>query len=263
MKREMTLALLLCGATALANAQNYFTEGTVWSVHVRGDILDDDGKLLEYDEKFWLEGDLKEWGYDEGLILWQQREDESQPRHARGLIKTDGDKVYYRPHLQRDEWLLMYDFGVTAEEPIETFAPEYYWPNTYIHDTPDYFECLGRYAAPDYPELTIIKVGEFKDKQDFEPYGEGEILVGIGSLKGPVYNRQYGQYRGGESTTLTKVEHNGTIIYEATPKSEVTDIAADPEAEMPLYNLSGQPIESPAPGQPYVSGNQVRINPAR
>ena len=135
-------------------------------------------------------------------------------------IRNDGAKVYYREwDSEENDWRLMYDFGLNADEECEIWELPFGLTHSPRRKK---VKCTGRHDAPDqYCGLEVMDVAFSRSiVPDSEFEYEGIWIVGIGSPLGVYYTHEFGS--DGLTSRLIEVEDGDRVIY-SQPSASVEE----------------------------------------
>ncbi|MDE7377048.1 MAG: hypothetical protein K2N16_09395 [Muribaculaceae bacterium] len=198
--------LLLILATLLpmlAAADNYFVDGTSWTM-----------KVHSYDPNIKPNHSLSRTHIDGDTIIDGVKALKAYSgRTLAAIIRTDGDKVYALSYKGTgNTWHLAYDFSLKAGDVCEIG-----WCNAYCQpNSPGqkyYVKCTSVEPNPQYCGWPTIYFEMFDDPEcsEAEYMGAGQWLVGIGNIVDPLDNFITDEYDGC-TTQILCVEHNGQML---------------------------------------------------
>lgn len=237
-KYLLALALL----PALASAENYFTEGTVWNyLGLASAIGEESFGITTYS----LEGTQTVGGY-ECSNLYRVHDHNPATRTFVALIRTEGDKVLFLRSEEDTEWLTLYDFSLTLGESV-LVTPIYAggWNDT------NYVECISEGVAEkygDFPKINILGKDEISDRTR-EEWSDSYLnmwLRGVGGTSRLDIDVAYDGICGYSYDTLLNVTANGTTVCQ---HSDYRDVEEGESVFLPSYIMWCSEIfgdESPA-----------------
>lgn len=197
---------LLAGLTA--TAENYFRDGTRWTVRYQSC----DPRIETYsDKEYWIDG-TGEYNGEECLSLFTMWVNEPHTRTYVPL-RVEGDKVYYPESRGSSTWCLLYDFGLQEGEQCEVgVAWLSNWDRLYdgkvVRST---VKCAG-FETSEATQLPVMLMTTQHEVGDDVHVEEGWWIKGIGNVHGPLDNEDFG-WVGGEGV-LQRVESNGEVVYQ-------------------------------------------------
>lgn len=220
----MKKALILSILTALSlscNAVNYFQNGMQmeWKRHAAiPPVSDAPGNPAEPQYvTLYLDGEDFVAG-KECLRLYSAPTGCNETQSLLTYIHTNGDKVYFlsiKPDSDPNEgeWLLLYDFGLTAGDITSIALLN--WENALCVHNDITITCTGL-TQEQSPTGTLTKIQITENNAD-----TGEWIAGIGCLQGYTLNGGWG-LDGAGASILLKASLNGEILY----RNENADIEA-------------------------------------
>lgn len=205
MKKLILILIIIISLPLSAIAQNYFKDGTKWVTQTNGTHNPTPTFTLETTT---IEGDTIVNGHNALKMFTSNDTDKSFKLMA--VIRTDGDKVYFRNRQDNDEWYLLYDFGLTVGQGCYVYSMLY----------PD--------NATDLPKKTYIKCTELKNDSQYNGWGTmiveeyetescdvflgtGTWIKGLASIKGVIENNMFDM--DGRGSQLLEASSNGQVIY--------------------------------------------------
>lgn len=203
--------LLLFVATLLpmvaAAADNYFTEGTSWTMDVQS--YDPNIKPNHSLSRTYIDGDT--------IIDGVKAMKMYSGRHLSAIVRTDGDKVYALSYKGTgNTWHLAYDFSLKAGDVCEIG-----WCCAYCQSNSPgqkyYVKCTSVEPNPNYCGWPTIYFEMFEDPEcsESEYMGAGEWLVGIGNIVDPLDNFITDEWVG-SFTQILCVENDGQMLCQST-----------------------------------------------
>lgn len=239
MKMRILISLLLVFLSVMTGyADNYFKEGTVWTVEKR---CSDDPEILTI-YKYFFDGAVE---YNGDTLLQMKESIDGGSPHPYCLIKSEGEKVWINYGVFGQ--ILLYDFGIREGETVEV---------GYID-----FDMDGK--APEMFELTYAgdkSAKEFGYDGDVmemkEEYSSGWWVNGIGGYSGPLCNCNFDL--DGLPSWLVKVEHEGEVLFVNT-LTRVQNTSTDNKKDNVYYRLDGTRTDEPHNGIFIKEGRKLII----
>jgi hypothetical protein len=205
---KQSLLLLALAMPFMAHAYtNYFQDGMTWRSETSGT---ESPEMTMTTVTTSLDGTATIDGVT-ALQMYETSSDAAS-RQLIAYVRTDGDLVYFK-RIDSDEWLLMYDFGLTPDADCTVsninFSSTAHMKCTAVNDSD------ARYNG-----LATIAVDEYSN--DF-CNGKGVWIKGIGSTMGVTFNSGYGL--DGVYSRLIEATYNGTTVYSASTASAANIIS--------------------------------------
>lgn len=226
MKRQLFFTMLMClgiiGSLQLS-AQNYFAPGTEWNVKIIRP-----GASFLYETLFMRDIDNQ----DENVYGLYSYSTGTDPSTAvcKVEIKNEGEKIFFKdPSDERDQWYLMYDFGLNVGDSSEIYTP-YFLQGGYA---PDCITLTCREIIENNTEfsglttMTMVEIMDVSDDSniDFEEK-ETTWLKGLGDFRGPLSNFSMFLIGGGSLLETATVDND--LIY-TSPFTKIDRVnAAEP-----------------------------------
>lgn len=237
------MMILGLAAFVSAGAENYFRNGTVWTVSIKDTA---DPTVVTHQEVYSF-GDEVKIGDMTALKMMRSIGGESTEV---AIVRQDGEKVYF---YQDEDWRLVYDFSLKPEERLTVFSadPEFVQPSMKKAEV----ECeriSNTFGDIKYDGgILLLKVYDAAT-QTFADYSEW--LNGIGGLSGPMVN-YYDGIDGHIFSELESVEADGNVIFQKSTAVEsiLTDENVDSK---PAYRLDGTP-DNGTPGIIIKNGKKI------
>lgn len=249
MKTRIIVGLLIWLPVA-AQAENYFTSGTIWDEVVfpnppgRPDIR----------HKAWLQE--SEDPLQDALALYRQHDYEAHASLA-GYIRTEGEKVYFsRPDTPAGEWYLMYDFGLELGESVEVYDMGLHLTDGEVgkHTLVYTSDCPEEWEVKDHAGDAEVMVMQSPESIGEEHPTYGYWVKGVGSLMGVLYNYHF--LLDGFGGILLSVTNNGKAVFGASGasveeaarmtgkwlKTSGMHISVESDDNFTVYNTQGQQI---------------------
>ncbi len=199
-----------------AHGQTYFKDGMEWVTRLNGTHAP---KPVFVHETIALEGDTLVGGMP-ALKMFCTNDTDGQ-RTLIAVIRTEGEKVYFKTAAYSDEWYLMYDFGLQPGEGCYV----YYLPRHANDLYKSYIKCVGEADNSEYGGWAAMRLEEYPSDACEQLYGSGVWLKGLGCPNGVVENTRFEDDGGGR--LLLEAAYNGRTIY-SKKTTGVSPIAAAP-----------------------------------
>lgn len=167
----------------IAHSETYFKEGSKWSVQHIGTHAPGGVRTTE---TVYIEGEAVINGFNAMKMFVVNNNDESTRRLAT-YARTEGERVYFFDG-QSQEWLLMYDFGLTVGEGCYVYSVP-----TGVSDSPNcsYVKCTARTESDKYAGWGTLILEEYESEACTNPLGQGEWLIGLASTSGVFGNNRF------------------------------------------------------------------------
>lgn len=210
-----TVAMALMPLMSMvASTKQYFKDGTKWKTLLSGITSDENGPYTTSSYSYvWLDGEETVDGY-QALRMYCSDENESE-NNLYAYIRTDGDKVYFRPAGIADApWYLMYDFGLNVGDECYVYdASNFdYYPSMH----PSYIKCIGLEEDNATGLTSMIVEKHYEEGDPVKP--TFVWYKGLASNLGVLYNNTIDLV--GLDTRLVEVTCDGNVVY----KSETTAV---------------------------------------
>lgn len=137
-------------------------------------------------------------------------------------LHIDGDKVYFLfdDSEGHKEWILAYDFSLEPGQGCTIGLVISFKSVSYT-----YVECVERTSSADYGGFPCMILAEYDSAEKQTYMGKGEWLVGLGSVRGLVYNG-YFEADGGASWLL-EVRRDGQTICRYKDYADIDSVGSD------------------------------------
>lgn len=205
----MRKILLFCCGIAFAismQAQGYFQDGMVWEMSVCGT---QDPYPVWVSETVSLKGITEVDGVQALRMFY---ESENVEKRELTVVRTEGDKVYFKNNKNSSEWTLLYDFGLQTGEGCVVGAINMNWEND---DKPitSYLKCVDIEEGRDaYAGFDVMILEEYRNEAMEDCIGEGKWLKGLGSPTGVTQNIRF-DVEGGAATMLIEGILRGAKVF--------------------------------------------------
>ena len=216
MKKQLLLAMSLLSLAFLGNAQNYFVDGTTWTM----DVTPNNPMDANWQETVSL---IKDGTADRQVYLMignSTRGNEDNQQIAK--IKTEGEKVFFslieKPELG---WFLLYDFGLKLNEECTVYNPD-------LLDTDGYpLGCELQCTEIIENNVEFDGFTTMEMRHSYE-YGETSTIWirGIGDTWGVLTNFSL-DWDGGANPRLVEVKNGDEIIYTQNKSNAIEEIFSD------------------------------------
>ncbi|HCD77737.1 MAG TPA: hypothetical protein DEQ27_05370 [Prevotella sp.] len=212
--RNILTTITLAVLPMIAMGQTCFKDGTTWET-LRCGIVSGDKEPVCETETASLNGMVDIDGYQALKMFCSDATSKKSEPYI--YIRTDGDKVYFKPAGVDDApWYLMYDFGLKVGDGCDVYSS---WNIGYYPKMDKaYVKCIGIDQDRE-SGLTAMTMEEyFGDAPDVHK-SEGTFVwyKGVSSSLGVLFN--YGLGLDGLSTRLMKVANDGEVVYSYVPTS--------------------------------------------
>ena len=260
MKIRFFLLTVLTLVATCVSAENYFRPGTVWTILSTGYTA---GSSLPSDRIVYKEIlDEITINNEKVLPLIGYSDERDLEKNHEIYIKTDGDKVYWKPVQPEDsEWYLMYDFGLQPDEEVVIY--EYHNKDIVACK----LKCLERdFYLNDDPlmgPMMRMQTLTYKDMDFSEDDNQGNWIIGIGSEEYILHPGMFGWVGGGESVICVE-SPKGNVVF-GNPEASINSITSDSKlstADEGVFNLNGIRITDSIDSLPvgiYVVDGKKRV----
>lgn len=240
-----------------AEAPNYFgVNDTLWKLECYSDA---EPNLNPTYGGYKLNGEIEIAG-KKALKLWNTAEDGSTTSMI-GYIAAEGEKVYYLMP-DSDEWKMLYDFGLQPGETTTIYGGNPLIFHECKTDREYEVQCIGigRWYTTHHRTMNVRLRPISDDADDTAVRFKNDIwLCGIGNSSDPMGIDGIFWIGGGSS--VKEVTSEGKIVYQRPSDNNGTgstisipdNTTAGTTANAPIYDLLGRKIESPLPGNLYIT----------
>lgn len=249
------LLLLLALIPAFTAAENYFVDGACWEYYGEAE---ESGVTVAFDQVYTIEGTATVGDY-ECLNLFLYSTFSPEPgmvpkKKFVTYVRTEGEKVFFLPDPDTEQWALLYDFSLEPGEYC-TVGTLLCSPISFDNEV----TCLERFVSEPYGGVTAMKVDDrFPDEDPYEVARENVWLVGIGSTEDLNQNFGYHARYGSATGWLVRFTVNGEEI--CALKTYTPDNAGitNVEAERPAFTVNGLTVSADTPFALYgIDGRMV------
>jgi len=190
----------LLAIPSMAQAQNYFADGMTWKAMVGGTQDPEFNPTLETTT---IDGDTIVGG-QQALKMYQSCGDADNELVA--IVRTEGDKVFFRDENSATGWSLCYDFGLETGEGcyIKSIGSPHI--STYI-------KCVGICDDPEYNGWAVMELEEYEDETCAIELGKGKWLRGLCSSIGVTRNNRL-EMDGIGAWVVIEVSNGKQLLYQ-------------------------------------------------
>ena len=202
MKRT-ALILPALAISFLAMGENFVKDGMEWRTEIHG-THDPSSPFVE--STYFLKGDTVVDGLN-AVKMYNTRNGETK---LITVIRTDGDKVYFKNNPITSVWTLLYDFGLKVGEGCYVGMISSGWNATDLDPYTSYVKCTG------YGELegrSTILLEEYSTDLCEGISAKGTWLNGIGSPRGVTFSNGFDI--DGVGSRLIEASLGGDILYKS------------------------------------------------
>lgn len=232
MRRVFLIPIVILGLSA--SAQNYFKEGMHWEEMVSSTSS---WEIQDYIINYYL-GESQEIAGKTAFRLYASEELENNNAELITYVYSDGNKVYSLN--LKDEWVLMYDFGLEPEENVEVWTPANMSLNHECRG-PYNVNCLGKETL-ETVSGTVEAILVYEERMLDQTY-KVYWIKGIGSTMGVTNNCEF--ELDGSGSKLIRAYVDGTVLYESADGSSIKGLEQDHESHESFYTLKGERVASP------------------
>ena len=216
MKKHLLLAMSLLSLAFFGNAQNYFVDGTTWTM----DVTPNNPMDANWKETVSLVKDSTADGQVYLMIGNSTWGNEDNRQIAK--IKTEGEKVFFslieKPELG---WFLLYDFGLKLNDRCTVYSPD-------LLDTDGYplgceLQCTEIIENNvEFDGFTTMGMKHSSENDETSTIW----IKGIGDTWGVLTNFSFG-LDGGTNPRLVEVKNGDEIIYSQNKSNVIEEIFSD------------------------------------
>lgn len=210
--------IIIIGLPLSTIAQNYFKDGTKWVTQTSGTHNPTPTFTLETTT---IEGDTIVNG-QKALKMFTSN-DTDKSRKLIAVIRTDGDKVYFRNSQNNNEWYLLYDFGLTVGQGCYVYSIPHPENATNIPQK-TYIKCTELKNDSQYNGWETMIVEEYETESYDVFLGTGTWIKGLASIQGVIENNMFDM--DGIGSQLLEASSNGQIIYRKST-SDISKVEND------------------------------------
>ena len=162
------------------------------------------------------------------------------------ILKTEGEKVFFKENKTSDKWLLLYDFGAPKDEIFQVYSFYYYYHFDQDSEGKGVdIRVLSSEYDPEYDDNLVLTLEqkcfvenpEFVDPELLDTWETGrKWIYGIGTPWGIKYNADFGVLSGSGSVRLIEAGVDDEVVYSQPRQGSETTSWFDPGYEW-RYNL--------------------------
>lgn len=201
------LFLLVFFLPFLASGENFMKEGMKWDVRTNGTHQPENAGFSYTTVSIDKAND----GGTELLGFYRTESGTPEPKLT-GYMKTEGEKVFFRPLTADTDWYLIYDFGLNPGEGATVYEAESLIDNE-LRST--YIKCTEIKESEVFNNQEIMMLEEYPDESCTSHADTGIWIKGVSSVMGVLYNNRFGV--DGIGRTLMKAYDGDKVIYEYDP----------------------------------------------
>lgn len=153
MKKLAFILMLLPFFANAEKAEEVFVTGTEWEIATYG--YDQDYQWGETRTIEIIDGDTVVYG-KKCLKLYSMKIDRSSKKIIT-VLRKEGERVYFLENTARENWLLLYDFGLKDGESCDTARPNYPW-NEKTHSNTTTFTCISHWESDSFPGFEVMEM---------------------------------------------------------------------------------------------------------
>lgn len=192
----------------MANAEVYFQDGMKWTMRVYSSTTPEGVSAIE---TVMLDGVTETDGCKVAKLYASSDLSDCEPTLV-ALVRTEGERVYFRSSSDSDEWYLMYDFGLNPGEGCYVYTINGTWdyPSAPIRS---YVKCVGTVDDGDYCGWEAMSLEQYDSDVCEMLVGKGIWLKGLCSTAGVINNSLF--EADGRKSVLWEASCGAKILYSA------------------------------------------------
>lgn len=236
--------------------QTFFTDGMTWRTKITSTSAPEPQSIVEISR---LDGIENIDGVN-ALRMYCEYDGEANSKSLSAYIRTDGDKVYFRPvGSETKDWYLMYDFALDIGKGCYVFSPVY--KDNDGKPMKSYIKNIG-ISQDDYNKLSLINLEEYEDETCTTYIGKGEWIKGVSSKLGVNYN--IGFSMDGAGTGLLEASNGDNIVYKYETTAISGILSTSPQIRTIGLNLYISSLKTEDTVKVYsVDGTQIGVYSAK
>ena len=155
------------------------------------------------------------------------------------ILKTEGEKVFFKENKTSDKWLLLYDFGAPKDEIFQVYSFYYYYHFDQDSEGKGVdIRVLSSEYDPEYDDNLVLTLEqkcfvenpELVDPELLDTWETGrKWIYGIGTPWGIKYNADFGVLSGSGSVRLIEAGVDDEVVYSQPRQGSETTSWFNPE----------------------------------